>query len=64
MQSAMRGSAVYVGDSVEADIVGSRALGIQPVYIDRSADPVPRPGVLVITNLTHLLDWLGIDAWG
>ena len=58
--------AVHVGDSVRADVEGSRAAGINPVLIDRSThvhahhnDALP-PGVPVITDLFGLLDLLDV----
>ena len=71
-------SAMYVGDGFEPDVVGSSAVGMRPVLIDR--DGIydgregmlreregmlrEREGVLRVTNLTQILDWLGIDSWG
>ena len=58
--------AVHVGDSVRADVEGSRAAGITPVLIDRSThvhahhnDELPRD-VPVITDLFGLLDLLNV----
>jgi len=59
--------AIHVGDDPEADIVGARGVGIEPVLIDRRGrvdaplgneaehDPVP-----VIADLLELLDLLAI----
>lgn len=57
--------AIHVGDSVEHDVVGARAAGIEPLLVVRApaplgADqgaPVP-PGVLTIPTLRPLLDLL------
>ncbi len=58
--------AVHVGDSVRADVEGSRAAGITPVLIDRSThvhahenDALPGD-VPVIADLFGLLDLLGV----
>lgn len=58
--------AVHVGDSVSADVVGARALGITPVLIARP-DRAPgvhgageRGDVPVIADLLELLDLLGV----
>jgi len=57
-------SAMYVGDSIPADVDGSRAVGMLPVLIDRAATGARCEGALVVTNLTQTLDWLGVDVWG
>jgi REG-2-like HAD superfamily hydrolase len=52
------GEALHVGDHLDADVEGARAVGITPVLIDRRArfrpEEVP-DGVPVITSLTELL---------
>ncbi|MDP6125275.1 MAG: HAD-IA family hydrolase [Candidatus Latescibacteria bacterium] len=53
---------MYVGDSVEADVEGSMQLGMQPVLIDRDDLHKERDGVLRVTNLVEILDWLGVDS--
>ena len=45
--------ALHVGDDVEADIEGARALGIEPVLLDREGGARP-PGVRVIASLAEL----------
>lgn len=64
-------AAMYVGDDIGADVAGSASLGIKPVLIDRGgmcrerdAELRERFGALRITNLTQLLDYLGVDCWG
>ena len=54
---------MYVGDSIECDVDGSMPLGMQPVFIDRFGTDFEREGVLKVTNLVEILDWLGIDCW-
>jgi HAD superfamily hydrolase (TIGR01549 family) len=57
--------AIYVGDSPEADVAGSSAVGIHPVLICRRYPlPVVAENVTVILNMTQLFDLLGIDPWG
>ncbi len=46
--------AVHVGDSVEEDVMGARAAGIEPVLVRRDGSPGP-DGVRTITTLTELL---------
>jgi putative hydrolase of the HAD superfamily len=50
--------AIHVGDHIDADVVGARAMGISPVLIDRRgrypSEEVPA-GVPVIANLGELL---------
>ena len=47
------GRAVHVGDSLEADVAGARAAGIEPVYIVRDGSAVP-DGVRAISSLSEL----------
>jgi len=49
------GEAVHVGDSHEADVIGARAAGIEPVWLRRrgGGEP-PDPHVRVITTLAQL----------
>jgi len=51
-------SVIHVGDHVDADVEGARAMGIEGVLIDRAgrypAEEIP-DGVLVITSLDQLL---------
>jgi putative hydrolase of the HAD superfamily len=48
------GHAVHVGDSIERDVEGARAAGIEPILIRRAGGPAP-PGVRSISALTELL---------
>jgi putative hydrolase of the HAD superfamily len=45
--------ALHVGDSVEHDVRGARAAGIEPVLVSRDSEPPPRD-VRVITSLAEL----------
>lgn len=64
------GSAIHVGDSVAADVLGARAAGIRPVLIQRTAQDADRtsdapetagpPDVPRISDLADLLDLLDI----
>lgn len=45
--------AVHVGDSLEEDVAGARAAGIEPILIARGPAPVS-PGVRVIRSLQEL----------
>jgi putative hydrolase of the HAD superfamily len=45
--------AIHVGDSVDEDVAGARALGIEPVLLSRDGRPAP-PGVQVIGGLREL----------
>ncbi len=58
------GQAMYVGDSPGADVAGSSAVGMQPVLISREGTQPETEGVLTISNLVELLDWLDVDCWG
>jgi FMN phosphatase YigB (HAD superfamily) len=44
---------VHVGDSLEEDVAGARAAGIEPVLIARERD-VRAPGVRTIATLAGL----------
>lgn len=46
-------NAVHVGDSVEEDVAGARAAGIEPILIRRDGRPAPG-GVRTITSLAEL----------
>ena len=48
------GKAVHVGDSLEDDVAGARAAGIQPVLLRRDGSPGP-PDVRTIKNLIELV---------
>jgi putative hydrolase of the HAD superfamily len=45
--------AIHVGDSLEEDIAGARAAGIEPVLIDRDGGQTPT-GVRIISSLADL----------
>jgi len=47
------GDAIHVGDSLDEDVAGARAAGIEPVLIHRGAGP-PVPGVRTIASLAEL----------
>jgi putative hydrolase of the HAD superfamily len=49
------GCAIHVGDSLEEDVAGARAVGIAPVLVRRDGEPGP-PGVRTIASLTELAD--------
>lgn len=50
--------AVHVGDSLENDVAGARAAGIEPVLLDRSGAASP-DGVVMIASLEELPGLLG-----
>ena len=59
--------AVHVGDSYSADVMGARAVGIQPVLIVRDHERAavgevraPPPDVPVVHDLNELLDLIGV----
>jgi putative hydrolase of the HAD superfamily len=45
--------AIHIGDSVEEDVAGARAAGVEPVLLRRDGTPGPA-GVRTITTLTEL----------
>ena len=47
------GDAIHVGDTLEEDVAGARAAGIEPVLIRRGAAPAV-PGVRTISSLAEL----------
>jgi putative hydrolase of the HAD superfamily len=47
-----------VGDSVENDVEGARAAGIEPVLLDRGGAE-PHDGVITIASLSELPGLLG-----
>jgi len=50
--------AIHVGDSVEEDVAGARAAGIEPVLLDRDGRERPGPGrsgVRTVTGLDQLV---------
>jgi putative hydrolase of the HAD superfamily len=51
-------AAVHVGDSLENDVAGARAAGIEPVLLDRGGAP-PLDGVVTIASLEELPDVIG-----
>lgn len=48
------GDAIHVGDSLNEDVTGARAAGIEPVLLSRNGSPPP-DGVRSITSLAQLL---------
>jgi putative hydrolase of the HAD superfamily len=48
------GDAVHVGDSLDDDVAGARAAGIEAVLVSRDGSPGPE-GVLTITSLAELI---------
>jgi putative hydrolase of the HAD superfamily len=46
--------AVHVGDSLDEDVEGARAAGVEPVLMRRDGSPGP-PGTRTITNLIELV---------
>lgn len=50
---------IFVGDTVETDIVGARAAGMRAVLLERSDRARDRSGFLVIERLTALNEFLG-----
>ncbi len=45
--------AIHVGDSLEEDVAGARAAGIEPVLLNR--DGAAAPGIRTIPSLDHPL---------
>jgi putative hydrolase of the HAD superfamily len=45
---------MHVGDSVEADVAGARAAGLEAVLVARDGAPAPE-GVRVVASLDGLL---------
>jgi putative hydrolase of the HAD superfamily len=52
---AAAGDAVHVGDSLEHDVAGARAAGVEAILMARDHAPVPA-GVRVVSSLDELLD--------
>jgi putative hydrolase of the HAD superfamily len=52
---AAAGDALHVGDSVEHDVAGARAAGIEAVLVARDGAEVPA-GVRAVTSLEELID--------
>jgi len=48
--------ALHVGDSLEADIAGARAAGIEAVLVQREAARPAPPGVQVVSSLSGIVD--------
>ena len=49
---------IHVGDDVAADVMGSHALGMQPVWLDRHAIfecPIPAPRITALSELPTVL---------
>jgi putative hydrolase of the HAD superfamily len=55
--------AVHVGDSVEEDVAGARAAGVEPILLSRSGTAAA-PGVTTITNLAQPIPRVGGDPVG
>lgn len=53
LAQAPAGDAIHVGDSLEEDVGGARAAGIEPVLVRRDGGP-PAPGVRTIASLAEL----------
>jgi len=60
--------AIHIGDSYKADVTGARAMGIEPVLIDRGGGDPARvrderndPDLPIVADLNELLDLLGIE---
>ena len=60
--------AIHVGDDPDADVIGARRVGIEPVLIDRRGRSHPplgsdteAGGVISITDFGDLLDLLGLE---
>ena len=53
LAGASAADAVHVGDSVEEDVAGARAAGIEPILLSRDGRPAP-PGVRSIASLGEL----------
>ena len=52
----LRGSAVHVGDSIDNDVAGARALGIRAILVQRQGEPPPGvESVRVLTELATLV---------
>src|SRR5690606_32884372 len=52
---------IYVGDDPELDVIGARAAGMQPVWIDRAGTPWPEhlePPPLTVRSLKELVERL------
>jgi putative hydrolase of the HAD superfamily len=47
-------AAIHVGDSLDEDVAGARAAGIEPILIHRGEGP-PVPGVRTISSLSELV---------
>ena len=54
--------ALFVGDTVETDIVGAQAAGMRAVLLERSGQARDRAGSLVIERLTALNEFLGASG--
>jgi putative hydrolase of the HAD superfamily len=54
-------AALHAGDSLEADVEGARAAGIEPLLVHRDGTPPPR-GVRFVRTLDGLLDRSGRPA--
>jgi putative hydrolase of the HAD superfamily len=52
---AEAGAALHAGDSLDEDVAGARAAGVEPVLVARDGAPAP-PGVACVRSLEGLLD--------
>jgi putative hydrolase of the HAD superfamily len=50
------GEALHVGDSLEADVAGAKAAGIEPVLVQRDAARPAPSGLRVVRSLAGILD--------
>jgi putative hydrolase of the HAD superfamily len=55
LAGAAAAQAIHVGDSLEDDVAGARAAGIEPVLVCRDGR-APPPGVRTISSLSELTD--------
>lgn len=52
--------AIFIGDTVQADIKGAQEAGIHPVFINTRDDQQPPEGVIKIIRLSQLLNLLDL----
>jgi putative hydrolase of the HAD superfamily len=53
--------ALFVGDSLETDVAGARAAGLQAVLLDRNASLPDDPGVEKVFSLAELVELLALS---
>jgi len=51
---AQPGDCIYVGDDWNNDVIGSRAVGMTPIWLNRENLPTPDPSVPMIQTLDNL----------